>query len=508
LLLSFVATVSCAPQGPTAYFVDSQTGDDSNDGLSDETPWSSLDRVNTMVFSPGDTILFKAGTSYYGRLAPRGSGLRGQPIVIGTYGGDDRALIAAKGRFHEALLIQNQEYWEVSNLELTNTGLTREKFRFGVRIRSWDFGTMHHIRLKNLFVHDVNGSLVKKDQGEGHGIVWENGGEKIHSNFDGLLIEDCRLLRTDRNGICGYTSYPSDRRIWLPSLNVVIRRNLLEDIGGDGIKPWGCDGALVEYNVLKGGRQRCDDYAAGIWPWNSDNTLIQFNEVSGMKGRKDGQAFDADAFCADTIFQYNYSHDNDGGFMLICGKENSGTTIRYNISQNDRARLFHFYDLIDNVRIYNNVFYVAEGIDLHLFLWTPGRSGWARNTLVYNNIFYVLGMGRNSYGTGKKKIDDGAWLTRPGFGGTDGTVFKKNVMYGNFKDVPKAWLELREDPGLVAPGNGGQGRDSLDGYQLKPGSRCIGAGITVKNNGGRDFWGNAVSSTQAPSIGAHEPPRD
>jgi hypothetical protein len=508
LLFCLLPAASCQQEGPATYYVDSQTGDDANDGRSEKTAWKSLDRVNQSLFRPGDQVLFKAGTKYTGQFAPEGSGSLEMPIVVDVYGGEARALIAAEGGFHEALLLENQEYWEVNNLELTNSGPARETFRFGVRLRSWDYGTMHHIQLKNLYIHDVNGSLVKNDQGEGHGIVWENGGEKVHSSFDGLLIEGCHLLRTDRNGICGYTSYPSDRSVWVPSRNVVIRENLLEDIGGDGIKPWGCDGALVEYNVVDRGRQRCEDYAAGIWPWNSDNTLIQFNEVSGMKGQKDGQAFDSDAFCSNTVFQYNYSHDNDGGFMLICGKENFGTTIRYNISQNDRTRLFHFYDLINDVKIYNNVFYVGEEIDVHLFLWTPGGSGWATDTEVHNNIFYVEGVGRNSFGTGKKEVDDGVWLSEPGFGGATNTKFDRNVMYGNFVDVPKEWLALQEDPGLVAPGSGDHGVDSLSGYQLTDRSRCIGAGTPVENNGGRDFWGNAVSESGLPSIGAHEKPAD
>ena len=63
-------------------------------------------------------------------------------------------------------------------------------------------------------------------------------------------------MRTDRNGICGRSSFTNRARNWFPSLNVVIRGNLLEDIGGDCIKPWGCDGCLVEYNVVRGGRPR------------------------------------------------------------------------------------------------------------------------------------------------------------------------------------------------------------------------------------------------------------
>ncbi|UCF37833.1 MAG: right-handed parallel beta-helix repeat-containing protein [Acidobacteriota bacterium] len=507
LALCLLPGIACQPEGPRTYYLDSVAGDDANSGQSEKAPWKSLDRVNETRFAPGDQILFKADSEYVGRLAPKGSGSLENPIKVSTYGGEGRALIAAEGKFNEALLLQNQEYWEVSNLELTNLGTTREPFRFGVRVRSWDYGTMHHIQLRNLYIHDVNGSLVKKDQGEGHGIVWENGGQEVHSNFDGLLIEDCHLLRTDRNGISGYTEYPTDRSIWVPSLNVVIRNNALEDIGGDGIKPWGCDGALVEHNVVDRGRQRCEDYAAGIWPWNSDNTLIQFNEVSGMKGQKDGQAFDSDAFCRNTVFQYNYSHDNDGGFMLICGRENVGTTIRYNISQNDKTRLFHFYDLINNTRIYNNTFYVKEGIDLRLFIWTPGRSGWATDTEIYNNVFYIDGVGRNHYGLGKKEVDDGVWLSEPGFGGAQNTKFEQNLVFGNFEDVPEEWLALKEDPGLVAPGGGGTGFESLKGYELREDSPGIGAGKPIDDNGGRDFWGNPVSDSGAPSIGAHERPR-
>jgi len=91
------------------------------------------------------------------------------------------------------------------------------------------------------------------------------------------------------------------------SLGVIIRGNVLEDIGGDGIKPWGSNGALVEHNIVRGGRMRCEDAAAGIWPWDCDDPVIQFNEVCGMHGIGDGQGFDSDFLCRRSIFQYNYS---------------------------------------------------------------------------------------------------------------------------------------------------------------------------------------------------------
>lgn len=54
------------------------------------------------------------------------------------------------------------------------------------------------------------------------------------------MIENCKLERTDRNGICQRTLGMTR------STNVIIRSNILEDIGGDGIKLWGTNGGLVE----------------------------------------------------------------------------------------------------------------------------------------------------------------------------------------------------------------------------------------------------------------------
>ncbi|MFN7994117.1 MAG: right-handed parallel beta-helix repeat-containing protein [Bryobacteraceae bacterium] len=504
-LAVLLATAAGQNRSGQTFYVDSSSGDDKADGLSAAKAWKTLDRVNTQTFLPGDRILFRCGTAYKGQLRPGGSGSTGHPIVVDTYGAGDKPLIEAEGKFHEALLLKNQEYWEVANLQLTNNGPTREPFRYGARVISWDFGTAHHIHLKNLFVHDVNGSLVKKSRGEGHGIVWENGGDKVPSRFDGLLIEKCRLVRTDRNGICGFAAYPKKAGKWFPSLKVVIRDNLLEDIGGDAIKVWGCDRALVERNIVHGARQRCDDYAAGIWPWSSDNTVIQFNEVSGVKGMKDGEAFDSDGYCTHTTFQYNYSHDNDGGFMLICCTESVDTVVRYNISQNDRERLFHMAGPIRDIAIYNNVFYIGTGIDLHMFLWSGGRNEWPDNTTVANNIFYAAGTGRNSEGMHRKQPDDGTYVNRPGIGGSTRISFSSNLFFGNFLDIPADWEKFTFDPLFTSPGSGADGIASVAGYKLQPQSRCPGAGVLISGNGGRDFWGKPVPEGKKPAIGAFEP---
>jgi hypothetical protein len=476
--------------GHTCYYVDAERGDDAADGTAPDSAWRSLDRVNAQQFAPGDRILLRAGTRYAGRLRPHGSGEEGSPIAIDRYGEGEKPRIDAEGRYGEALLLHNVEYWEVANLELTNRGEQRKPHLAGARVVIRDFGTAHHIGLRNLYIHDVHGSNIK-EQGAS-GIQWLNGGDEVPSRFDGLLIEDCHLVRTDRNGITGWSEYWS-RESWYPSLNVVIRGNLLEDIGGDGIVPIGCDGALVEHNVLRGGRMRAPDYAAGIWPWSCDNTVIQFNEVSGMKGTKDGQGFDSDWNCRNTLIQYNYSHDNDGGFLLICNNGyskppgnvgNVGTVVRYNISRNDGARTFQI-SAVQNTRIYNNVIYIGEDLDVHA-IQHHSWGGCAQDTHFYNNIFYV----------------DGA--ARYDFADSTGNVFRNNVFFGNHIDPPDDPSAITADPLLAAPGSGGDGPASLDGYKLRAGSPCIGAGVVMPDNGRRDFWGGPVPDAAAPDIGAHQ----
>jgi hypothetical protein len=81
--------------------------------------------------------------------------------------------------------------------------------------------------------------------------------ERFRENFDGLLIEHCHLVHVDRNAITMPGNLQRNR--WYPSLHVIIRDNLLEDIGCDGIVPLACDGALVKHNILKGGRTGHDD---------------------------------------------------------------------------------------------------------------------------------------------------------------------------------------------------------------------------------------------------------
>jgi len=475
---------SAVAAAAATYHLDSELGDDSHNGTESGRAWKSLARANSNQFQPGDRLLLKAGTRYAGQLKPSGSGAvvdgKTNTIRIGVYGEGARPRIDGEGKVLDTLLLRNVEFWEVEGLEITNEGEQREPWRTGVRIQSDGFGKMRHISLNNLFVHDVNGDLRKEQ--EGCGVYFEaRGGNNSH--FDGLIIENCHVVRTDRNGICQRTSGRGR------SVGVVIRRNLLEDIGGDGIKIWGSNGALVEHNVIRGGRTRCQDYAAGIWPFASDDTLIQFNEVSGYKGTKDGQGFDSDYLCRRTTIQYNYSHDNEGGFILICSPGNSyneGTIVRYNVSQNDginSARVFHFGGGASNTLVYNNTIYVGTNQNLPLILCTEWDRGNAKDTKFFNNIFYVDG--RVTYDFGK----------------STNMVFENNVFCGTHIAPPADVKGITHCPPLLQPGHAASGLETLRVYgfaRFAPEFLGQRAGVPAAH----DILGNPLPGNRQPRVGA------
>jgi hypothetical protein len=507
VLASGTALASSAvsqPTGTHTVYVDSVAGDDKNEGTTPDHAWKSLEKVNATTFAPGDHILFKSGSIFTGQLWPKGSGTEAQPIVVDRFGGEAKPVINGAGLTENTLLLKNQQYWEVNNLEITNTGAA-PAVRRGVLVLAENYGDMHHIYLRSLTVHDVNGVDDPKHNG---GIIFQSIGHSKPSRFVDLRIENNNIYHVDRSGIFGW----SDQWIrskWYPSLGVVIRSNRLDNIGGDGIVPVATDGALVEYNVVSRANQRSQGYNVAIWPWSADNTLIQYNEAYLTKGERDGEGFDADWNSRNTIIQYNYSHDNDGGFVLICNEGghgpdsvgNTGTIVRYNVSVNDHTRGITLAGPVSGAQIYNNTIYAGKSEKVDVVL-NADWNGWADGTYIANNIFYVEGQAQ--FGYGASRASNGRYTTVPGLGQSTNTIFDANVYFGNLKPATTDVHALTSDPRLASPGATGQGRHVSRNYVPRPGSPAIDSGTGIANNGGRDFLGTVVPSCKGVDRGALE----
>ena len=403
------------------YYVDIKTGNDNNNGLSQTKAWQTLRQVNITTFKPGDSILLRAGQEWEGMINPRGSGVAGNPIVISKYGKGKKPKIHGGhadpvdfegNKTIQTVLLYNQQHWVISNLEITNMpdNVIRDfkdngyEKRRGIYIVASDTGEICNITIKNNYVHHVKGDDTKDFNGSG-GIMFAVLGKKKPSFFNGVYILNNQIYMVNRTGI-GVSSYWQRRPredsyppSWIDemgpykaNLNVVIRGNNLESIGGDGIVPQTSFKALMEYNKVNGAASRSEGYNVGLWAWNSDSVLIQFNEVWNTSTIRDGMAFDCDAYSVGHTYQYNYSHNNKGGFILFHGysedvpdAKNIGHTIRFNISMDDGKILLHFHGS-GHTRsvIHNNLFFNENRKVIPLAVY-----GRPLDIEINNNIFHV-----------------------------------------------------------------------------------------------------------------------
>ncbi len=507
MLLVCCAFVSLA--GATTYYVDSVGGNDTNSGTSQTAAWQNLTKVNTITFAAGDQILLKCGSVWNGQqLYPKGSGASGSPILVDMYGTGSKPLINCANAFMGAVSLYNQQYWEIGDLEVTNwtTGTPGEQN--GVRVIADNGGTKNHIYLRNLDIHDVNGALtstsIRDHAKTTGGILFDVLGSTAGS-YNDLLIEGCSIHFVDRTGIKLWSNFSRyGGATWTPHTNVVIRNNTLNDIGGDGIVPCISNVPLVEYNVASYCNNRSNDPNVAMWVWDAEDAVFQYNEAYLTQHTNDGQGYDIDDYQHRTVMQYNYSHDNVGGFMLICNTRKAFNTdgiIRYNLSQNDHYKLFRWSGYtMTGFKLYNNVFYLPAA-NLTYILEHNGGSGADAQYL--NNIFY------NNNATATYDLEGAAG---------SGVLFDSNVFYGyhpagspGYPGEPNDAHKIVDNPLgsflpqlLVSPGTGGNGRNTVDGYKLCANSPAIDSGVTVPNNGGKDYWGNPVPTNGVTDRGAHE----
>ena len=401
----------------TTYYIDSANGNDRNDGKSEGKAWKTLSKVKNLTLLAGDNVLLRCGSTFNEMfVVSKAAGSAKQQVTISTYGTGDKPKIVAPDGSQQAVQLVNCTYITVENLDVTNHGTNAEmRDRMGFNVHLDNYGKAFNTILKGIDIHDVNGKIWK---GEGAGVAlrFTINNKNVFNIWDGIRIEGCTIRRCSRNGIGFSGNYVRDN--WYPHKNVVIRENLIEEIPGDGIVVGECDGALVEYNVVRNCTDPWGDQhnaAAGIWPWSADNTIIQFNEVSGQKATWDAQGFDADYNCLGTIIRYNYSHDNDGGFLLICddgtarknySAGNGGTKVYGNVSYNDGIRakkrakdqkwfspLIHISGPVEDCEVYHNVLCRGkrtEGVpnqDLR-FLNSDSWSGYPVKAEIKDNLFF------------------------------------------------------------------------------------------------------------------------
>lgn len=391
-------------------------------------------------------------------------------------------MIQAQGAFPETVLLQNVQYWEVANLDVSNkpTGSspTRGHFR-GIYVNNQTLAVANHFYLHDNVVHDIYACVdLATCKTQGGIFVASTQGKLVND----LRIENNSLYNLELTGISTNLNSASETDTSSYFTNVIVRGNTLAYMGGDGIIVRYAMSPLIEKNIVHdGGLTATGAASVAIWVRSTRNALVQSNEVYRQSGSPgDGEGLDADLNSEDSIFQYNYSHDNTGGFVLIM-QTALRTIMRYNISLNDGTSRLGMFTLHNQLLAYNNTFVITSGT----YEWIGTIDD---DTSVFtNNIFYRPTSGGNWYASGA----------------THHATFANNVFYGYHPtDEPADANKLTSDPHFLHVASAGAvGIDTNDGYRLVSGSPAIGTGASIANNGGKDYFGNTLG-TGAPNRGA------
>ena len=402
------------------FYVDSAEGEDTNSGLSVREAWKSLLPVNHLLLAPGDRICLKKGSIWMGTLEPKGNGGRWNPVVIEAYGEGEAPLIDGNGAY-AAIYLRGVSYYIIDGIRIKNTAIDRN-VRQGICICGNPEGITKDIVVRNCEISMVCGEnrrsrdVYKSMYWNGGIYVTMPGRSSFENHLHDIIIEKNYIHDVYTSGI--RINQEEDFINDIHHTHIVVRSNRIERTGSDGIIVANCISPLIDGNVCieAGALGNLSDtqLIAGIWVCATSNALIQRNEVAKTKlFENDGTAFDTDwGTAGDTIFQYNYSHDNEGGFWLNCmklsyNKDCRGTILRYNVSLRD-GRGIGVYDQGVPVKIYGNLFVGDESSMICVF-------GNGENYEISNNVLL--------FGDGPKK-------------GWQFAKYKRN-WYGEIKVLPK-----------------------------------------------------------------------
>jgi hypothetical protein len=535
-------TPTSAP--PAAYYVDCSAA--TNGSGTQASPWNNLSIVNARTFAPGDSLLFKRGTTCVGFFYFSSAGTSTSRITIGAYG--TGALPIINGNFSQAAVeLMNPSYVTMQDLEVIN-GRT-----WGILATTNVDGVSTGLTLQNLVVHHVTGGsyvpqsrkwtglvvvapgVVDLPQNDSDGGLQWNWARLTH--FDTLLIDNVNAYDTtlwggifvwgmQLEGDTNWKNHAQDRT--RRSKNFTIRNSTVHDTYGDGFAVYLTDNVVMENNVVYRSGMEPPNPAnpsggtigtpVALWYWSADSVTAQFNEAyDNHSPGADGGAFDLDYFSSNGNYQYNYAHDNSAYCVGVFGAEGQPTVnsiFRYNICAANGTQVTYVdgspkegrgeiyvctwnRGSINGLQVYNNTLYVTSTVAVD---WCSGGTAkFGTSPMTFRNNLIVTTL-QNPYGPGLSLFpwirDYNLWYYTLGTLASDPS--------------PEAHGIYNQNPLVNSLGYHGIGKPTTQ-WTLQTGSPAINAGtnpctgVSGCTPGTRDFFGNPIP-VGAFDIGAHEHP--
>lgn len=381
IFLSILLTslsVSCGCNGRTTddidktkhatYYIDSKNGNDLNDGRSENLAWRSLSKIETAKLYPGDTVLFKRGSTFTGPLLIKDSGNSQNYIVLTSYGDSQLPApaftnpvfnpeknnfgncIRLKGSF---ILLENIYFHHtVAQLPSTTGGFTtmwelgaiyidksaehcivrnNELFDCGVGIKSYG----QYARIENNFIHDCN--RVLKEWGWGPIGIWLGADyqEVCYNQIFNYRAVDSRITWAPDSyggGADGGAIEIDDARV--PKSNISIHHNYSRDCQGFLEVTWTDVQQNPPYTNFEIYHNVSDDYQQFVALWRGANFKIENNTIIRRKRNvNDWGVFNITQKNAKNLIRNNIIVvEND---IVIFNVGNKGTAQPANIIENN-----------------------------------------------------------------------------------------------------------------------------------------------------------------------------
>ena len=347
----------------TTYYI-ANDGDDLNIGSIDY-PWSTIEKVATSTFLPGDIIYFKRGDTFRGYLLFPSNGSIGNHIIIDAYG------IGAKPKLLGSKDLSSELDWVLHSGNV------------------WKTATPIGIYSHYLTTVDVGSLFFNNDTKAGY-RVWQIADVNASDRFFYNVADSLIYLYSTTNPGSAYTSIDCggvyhENTIKFPAYrhHVTIRNIDARHSGNNCIYVDRANDIVIEY---------CDVSWLGGWLYNAATKIRQGNGIGAwmvnnytyniiIRNNKVWQAYDAgispqgSSNTASNILMYNnivydcyYSYE----WWCTTGQTNA------------------------NINFYNNTCYnagnnwsydqrVDKNNSAHVMIWS--LTGTVSNCGVYNNIF-------------------------------------------------------------------------------------------------------------------------
>jgi hypothetical protein len=372
LALFFMLTIASTTHA-TNYYVDPSSSSSTANGTIN-FPWKTIAQVNsgTGLLNPGDTVFFKRGQVYSGRLTINRSGSSVAPIVYTNYGTGE--LPEFNNAVSDIINIYNKQYVVVDGIKIIDRSISetdhtvQAKISYAINIENSPYCT-----IKNCDISRV-----------GVGISVTTGSN--YTNIVGNFMHNMRMVRNTPTSVNPDDDYGANPMV-IGSSNNNISNNRFEECWGLSYD-YGYDGGAVEFfgttmnnnKVTYNTAINCNGFieigssSNGV----AENNIIAYNKIinCGILGvYQNGSTF--------TVAVKNLQYYNNTIVETL--KQYAKPSVLFWMAGTGTAGM---------VTVKNNIFWLSSGVNVASSKFNSGQMIHTNN--IYRMTSGILGMTINS----------------------------------------------------------------------------------------------------------------